>query len=134
MMHSHFSPFLFNKRLNGVVVVVLRLSQWLLSKILSDMTELRKIHPSSLRGCGSRSQQSHTVSQVVVGAVLGSIFCILWLWSFDAFVLQAFDSSLWVRMVVVLGAAGFCLRFLVHVVRNWFRDKEEFSNYNEIIN
>ncbi|XP_041000020.1 lipid phosphate phosphatase epsilon 1, chloroplastic [Juglans microcarpa x Juglans regia] len=69
------------------------------------------------------SQQFHTVSQVVVGAVLGSIFCILWLWFWDAFVLQAFDSSLWVRIVVVLVAVGFCLGFLVHVVRNWFRDE-----------
>ncbi|KAG2720114.1 hypothetical protein I3843_02G014200 [Carya illinoinensis] len=74
------------------------------------------------------SQQFHTVSQVVVGAVLGSVFSILWLWSWDAFVLKAFDSSLWVRIVVVLGAVGLCLGFLVHVVRNWFQDEEEFSN------
>ncbi|XP_073276077.1 lipid phosphate phosphatase epsilon 2, chloroplastic-like [Primulina huaijiensis] len=36
------------------------------------------------------SQQVHTVSQVVVGAVLGSIFSLLWLWSWNAFVLHLF--------------------------------------------
>ncbi|XP_062155844.1 lipid phosphate phosphatase epsilon 2, chloroplastic [Alnus glutinosa] len=73
------------------------------------------------------SQQFHTVNQVVVGAILGSIFSILWSWSWDAVVLQAFISSFWVRTIVVLGAAGFCLGFLVYVVLNWFRDEDQFS-------
>ncbi|KAG6729710.1 hypothetical protein I3842_01G044000 [Carya illinoinensis] len=58
------------------------------------------------------SQRFHTVSQVVVGAALGSIFCILWSWSWNAYVLKAFISILWVRIVVVLGAAGFAWIFL----------------------
>ncbi|KAG6666628.1 hypothetical protein CIPAW_01G045100 [Carya illinoinensis] len=58
------------------------------------------------------SQRFHTVSQVVVGAALGSIFCILWSWSWNAYVLKVFISILWVRIVVVLGAAGFAWIFL----------------------
>ena len=73
------------------------------------------------------SQLFHTVSQVVVGAVLGTIFSILWYLSWDAIVLKAFMSSFWVQAIVVLGAAGFCLGFLVHVVRYWLRDEDEIS-------
>lgn len=73
------------------------------------------------------SQLFHTVSQVVVGAVLGTIFSILWYFSWDAIVLKAFNSSFWVQAIVVLGAAGFCLGFLVHVVRYWLRDEDEIS-------
>ncbi|GAU36018.1 hypothetical protein TSUD_211560 [Trifolium subterraneum] len=55
------------------------------------------------------SQKLHTVSQVVVGAVVGSIFSILWYWLWNAFVLDAFVSSLWVRIIVVLGSVAFCI-------------------------
>ncbi|CAN6698616.1 unnamed protein product [Malus baccata var. baccata] len=67
------------------------------------------------------SQKLHTLSQVIVGAAFGTIFSIVWFWSWNAFVQKAFVSTLWVQIVVVLGAAGFCLGFLVHVIRNWFR-------------
>lgn len=65
------------------------------------------------------SLQFHTISQVAVGAAVGSVFSILWLWLWDAIVLKAFVSYLWVRIVVVLGAAGFCLGFLVYIFRYW---------------
>ncbi|RDY09350.1 Lipid phosphate phosphatase epsilon 2, chloroplastic, partial [Mucuna pruriens] len=55
------------------------------------------------------SQQLHTVSQVVVGAAIGSIFSILWYWLWNGFILDAFVSSLWVRIAVVLGSAGLCV-------------------------
>ncbi|KAG8383359.1 hypothetical protein BUALT_Bualt04G0004200 [Buddleja alternifolia] len=65
------------------------------------------------------SQQLHTVSQVVVGALLGSVFSILWYWSWNTFVLNLFISFLWVRIVVVLGAIGFCVSFLYHIYQSW---------------
>lgn len=68
------------------------------------------------------SQQLHTLSQVVVGAVIGLVFCVFWYWSWNAFVLQAFVSSLWVRIIVVSGAAGFCLGFVLYVYQNWLKD------------
>ncbi|KAK2411213.1 Phosphatidic acid phosphatase (PAP2) family protein [Trifolium repens] len=55
------------------------------------------------------SQKLHTVSQVVVGAVVGSIFSILWYWLWNAFVIDAFVSSLWVRIIVILGSVAFCI-------------------------
>ncbi|KAB5547611.1 hypothetical protein DKX38_011017 [Salix brachista] len=69
------------------------------------------------------SQGLHTISQVAVGAAVGSIFSIFWFWSWDAFVQKAFISSLSVRIIVVMGAAASCLGFLVYVIRNWFRDE-----------
>ncbi|KAJ0039784.1 hypothetical protein Pint_28332 [Pistacia integerrima] len=69
------------------------------------------------------SQQLHTISQVAVGAAVGFTFSTLWLLVWHAFVLEAYLSNLWVRIIVVLGAAGFCLGFAVYVIRNWFRDE-----------
>ncbi|XP_014519971.1 lipid phosphate phosphatase epsilon 2, chloroplastic [Vigna radiata var. radiata] len=68
------------------------------------------------------SQQLHTVSQVVVGAVIGSIFSILWYWLWNGFILDVFVSSLWVRIVVVLGSVGLCIGFVLFTIRYWLQD------------
>ncbi|XP_054825158.1 lipid phosphate phosphatase epsilon 1, chloroplastic [Prosopis cineraria] len=68
------------------------------------------------------SQQLHTASQVVVGAIVGSIDSILWYWLWNAFVLDAFVSSQWVRVAVVLGSAGICFGFVIYVIRHWLKD------------
>ncbi|CAJ1930243.1 unnamed protein product [Sphenostylis stenocarpa] len=68
------------------------------------------------------SQQLHTVSQVVVGAVIGSIFSILWYWLWNGLVLDAFVSSLWVRIVVVLGSVGLCIGFVLFAIRYWIQE------------
>ncbi|TKY70420.1 Lipid phosphate phosphatase epsilon 2 [Spatholobus suberectus] len=68
------------------------------------------------------SQQLHTVSQVVVGAAIGSIFSVLWHWLWNGFMLDAFVSSLWVRIVVVSGSAGLCLGFVLFAIRYWLQD------------
>ncbi|KAL3583531.1 hypothetical protein D5086_014592 [Populus alba] len=69
------------------------------------------------------SQGLHTISQVAAGAAVGFIFSIFWFWSWDAFVLKAFISSLPVRIIVIIAAAASCLGFLVYVIRYWFRDE-----------
>lgn len=69
------------------------------------------------------SQGLHTASQVAAGAAVGFIFSIFWFWSWDAFVLKAFISSLSVRIIVIMAAAASCLGFLVYVIRYWFRDE-----------
>lgn len=69
------------------------------------------------------SQGLHTISQVAAGAAVGFIFSIFWFWSWDAFVLKAFISSLSVRIIVIMAAAASCLGFLVYVIRYWFRDE-----------
>ncbi|XP_010906329.1 lipid phosphate phosphatase epsilon 1, chloroplastic [Elaeis guineensis] len=68
------------------------------------------------------SQQLHTVSQVLVGALLGSTCGIIWFWMWHSFVLNAFVSFLWVRILVVVGSVTFCVAFLLHVVQHWLRD------------
>lgn len=69
------------------------------------------------------SQGFHTISQVAAGAAVGFIFSIFWFWSWDAFVLKAFISSLSVRIIVIMAAAASCMGFLVYVIRYWFRDE-----------
>ncbi|XP_039142812.1 lipid phosphate phosphatase epsilon 2, chloroplastic-like [Dioscorea cayenensis subsp. rotundata] len=69
------------------------------------------------------SQQLHTTSQVLVGAILGSSCAISWFWLWHAFVLKAFISSIWVRVIVVLGSAAFCIAFTFYVVREWLIDE-----------
>ncbi|CAJ2635623.1 unnamed protein product [Trifolium pratense] len=69
------------------------------------------------------TQKLHTVSQVIVGAVIGSICSILWYCLWNNLMLDAFVSSLWVRIIVVLGSAGIWLCFLIHVICQWLKDK-----------
>ncbi|CDP01987.1 unnamed protein product [Coffea canephora] len=65
------------------------------------------------------SQQLHTISQVVVGALLGTVFSTLWFWAWSSIVLKAYVSNLWVQIVVTLGGAAFCTVFILHVIRYW---------------
>jgi len=68
------------------------------------------------------SQQLHTVSQVVVGTVIGSIFSFLWYWLWNGFILDLFVSYLGVRIVVVLGSVGLCVGFVLFAIRYWLQD------------
>ncbi|KAK7406739.1 hypothetical protein VNO78_08369 [Psophocarpus tetragonolobus] len=68
------------------------------------------------------SQQLHTTSQVVVGGAIGSISSVLWYLLWNGFMLDAFVSSLWVRIVVVLGSAGLCIGFVLFAIRYWLQD------------
>lgn len=68
------------------------------------------------------SQRLHTVSQVVVGAVLGSVCSITWFWLWHAFVFEAFTDSIFVRFFVVFGSLSFCSAFLLYVIQNWLDD------------
>ncbi|XP_061346473.1 lipid phosphate phosphatase epsilon 1, chloroplastic isoform X2 [Gastrolobium bilobum] len=69
------------------------------------------------------SQRLHTMSQVLVGAAIGSIFSILWYWLWNGFMLHAFVSSLWVRIIVVLVSAGLCLGFVLFAIRYWLQNE-----------
>ncbi|KAI3831393.1 hypothetical protein MKW92_032015 [Papaver armeniacum] len=71
------------------------------------------------------SQRHHTISQVVVGAILGTICSILWFQSWYGFVLKAFISFLWVRIIVILGGVTFCVSFLLYVIKHWLMDGGE---------
>ncbi|KAI3989228.1 hypothetical protein MKX01_033264 [Papaver californicum] len=71
------------------------------------------------------SQRHHTISQVVVGAILGTICSIVWFQSWYGFVLNAFISFLWVRIIIVLGGVTFCVSFLLYVIKHWLMDGDE---------
>ncbi|XP_060194310.1 lipid phosphate phosphatase epsilon 2, chloroplastic-like [Lycium barbarum] len=75
------------------------------------------------------SQQLHTASQVAVGAGLGFSLSVFWFWLWDAIVLKAFISHLWVRILVVLGTAAICARFLLYVIRYWVLEDLFFIYY-----
>ncbi|KVI02831.1 lipid phosphate phosphatase epsilon 1, chloroplastic [Cynara cardunculus var. scolymus] len=65
----------------------------------------------------------HTTSQVVVGAIVGSIFSVLWFWAWEAMVHKAYNSNLWVRVLVTVGATCFCLGFISHVFQHWIKSE-----------
>ncbi|XP_057501484.1 lipid phosphate phosphatase epsilon 1, chloroplastic [Actinidia eriantha] len=118
MPSSHAQSIFFT-----AIFAVISMFEWLgasgVTIILSSLTLAFSSYLSWLRV----SQLLHTASQVVVGAVIGSFFSILWFWSWDAIVLKAFISYLWVRITVVLWAAGFCLGFLIYIIRYWVMDE-----------
>ncbi|CAH8388765.1 unnamed protein product [Eruca vesicaria subsp. sativa] len=68
------------------------------------------------------SQKLHTSSQVVVGAIVGSVFCILWYTMWNSLLIEAFESSRLLQVSVFLVAAAFALAFVTYVVLNWFRN------------
>ncbi|XP_047974938.1 lipid phosphate phosphatase epsilon 2, chloroplastic-like isoform X2 [Salvia hispanica] len=68
------------------------------------------------------SQRLHTVSQVVVGAVVGFTFGFLWFWSWNSFVLNLFTSFLWAKLVISLGAFVFVVSFVFHSYQSWLND------------
>ncbi|KAG7535795.1 Phosphatidic acid phosphatase type 2/haloperoxidase superfamily [Arabidopsis thaliana x Arabidopsis arenosa] len=68
------------------------------------------------------SQKLHTTSQVVVGAIVGSVYSTLWYVTWNSLVLEAFTSSFSVQIAVFLVAAASALGFAVYVLLNWFKD------------
>ncbi|MBA0743317.1 hypothetical protein Gogos_006011 [Gossypium gossypioides] len=100
----------------GISVLALAFGSYLLVKIASNLV-------AGLQSWLRVSQKLHTMNQILVGAVVGSIFSVLWYLSWDAVVLEAFNSSLWVRVIVLLACAGFGLGFLTYVIQYWLKDE-----------
>ncbi|GLT39167.1 hypothetical protein SLA2020_133730 [Shorea laevis] len=105
------------------VFTVISVMEWLGINGIAFMASVLVLAFASYLSWLRVSQQLHTISQVLVGAALGAVFSILWFLSWHFVVLEAFVSTLWVRILLVLGAAGCSLGFLAYVVRNWFRDE-----------
>ncbi|KAG5385800.1 hypothetical protein IGI04_037270, partial [Brassica rapa subsp. trilocularis] len=62
------------------------------------------------------SQKLHTSNQVVVGGLVGSVFCIFRYKTWNLLLLEAYKSSLLLQLYVFLVASAYTL-----VVLNWFR-------------
>ncbi|PKI70019.1 hypothetical protein CRG98_009622 [Punica granatum] len=115
MPSSHAQSFFFM-----VVFAVLSIFEWLGVNGFSVTLGVLLLAIGGYFSWLRVSQQLHTISQVVVGAVLGSVFCGLWYWSWIAVVSGAFNSILWVRILLIVGAVGFAVGFILHVIRHWF--------------
>ncbi|CAI0420715.1 unnamed protein product [Linum tenue] len=102
-MPSSHAQYIFYVLTFGVLATVEWLGVNAVSVILSALLLACASYFSWLRV----SQKLHTGSQVVVGAAVGTGFSALWCWLWNQFVLRAFISSAWVRVVVVLGTLTF---------------------------
>ncbi|MBA0655568.1 hypothetical protein Goklo_008040 [Gossypium klotzschianum] len=118
MPSSHAQSIFFT-----VVFAIASLLEWLGNNALSVGISVLALAFGSYLSWLRVSQKLHTMNQILVGAVVGSIFSVLWYLSWDAVVLEAFSSSLWVRVIVLLACAGFGLGFLAYVIRYWLQDE-----------
>ncbi|TYH37875.1 hypothetical protein ES332_D12G071500v1 [Gossypium tomentosum] len=118
MPSSHAQSIFFT-----VVFAIASLLEWLGNNALSVGISVLALAFGSYLSWLRVSQKLHTMNQILVGAVVGSIFSVLWYLSWDAVVLEAFSSSLWVRVIVLLACAGFGLGFLTYVIQYWLQDE-----------
>ncbi|MBA0562455.1 hypothetical protein Golob_007498 [Gossypium lobatum] len=118
MPSSHAQSIFFT-----VVFAIASLLEWLGNNALSVGISVLALAFGSYLSWLRVSQKLHTMNQILVGAVVGSIFSVLWYLSWDAVVLEAFNSSLWVRFIVLLACAGFGIGFLTYVIQYWLKDE-----------
>ncbi|MBA0771953.1 hypothetical protein Gotri_007409 [Gossypium trilobum] len=118
MPSSHAQSIFFT-----VVFAIASLLEWLGNNAISVGISVLALAFGSYLSWLRVSQKLHTMNQILVGAVVGSIFSVLWYLSWDAVVLEAFNSSLWVRVIVLLACAGFGLGFLTYVIQYWLQDE-----------
>ncbi|KAL9671452.1 hypothetical protein QQ045_009020 [Rhodiola kirilowii] len=112
-MPSSHAQSIFYAAAYIVVSMVAGLGVNALTLVLSSLVFAAGSYLSWLRV----SQQFHTVSQVLVGAIMGLAFSVLWFWAWGAVVHEAYISLLWVRVCMAMGAAGFALA----VIRHWLK-------------
>jgi hypothetical protein len=60
----------------------------------------------------------HTLNQILVGATVGSTFGALWFVLWHLHVQEAFESSMWVQVPVILGSLAFIVAVVVHIIRH----------------
>ncbi|KAL1217034.1 Lipid phosphate phosphatase epsilon 2 [Cardamine amara subsp. amara] len=104
------------------VFIVLSVMEWLGTNIISLFLSGLILALGSYFTWLRVSQKLHTTSQVVVGAIVGSVYSTLWYKTWNSLVLEAFTSSFSVQVAVFLVAAASALGFVVYVLLNWFKD------------
>ncbi|XP_019088560.1 PREDICTED: lipid phosphate phosphatase epsilon 2, chloroplastic isoform X3 [Camelina sativa] len=104
------------------VFTVLSVMEWLGTNVLSLFLSGLVLALGSYFTWLRVSQKLHTTSQVVVGAIVGSVYSTLWYVTWNSFVFEAFTSSFSVQVPVFLVAAASALGFAVYVLLNWFKD------------
>ncbi|XP_010484642.1 PREDICTED: lipid phosphate phosphatase epsilon 2, chloroplastic-like isoform X1 [Camelina sativa] len=106
------------------VFIVLSVMEWLGTNVLSLFLSGLVLALGSYFTWLRVSQKLHTTSQVVVGAIVGSVYSTLWYVTWNSLVLEAFTSSFSVQVAVFLVAAASALGFAVYVLLNWFKDDD----------
>ncbi|KMZ61014.1 Phosphatidic acid phosphatase [Zostera marina] len=103
------------------ILLILSLVRWLGVNTITVMIGTLAIFCSAYLSWLRVSQQFHTANQIIVGAILGSLYATLWFWSWHAFVSKAFISSIWVRVAIISSSVISCVIFVIYVIRHWFK-------------
>ncbi|KAK9013035.1 hypothetical protein V6N11_041057 [Hibiscus sabdariffa] len=118
MPSSHAQSIFYN-----VVFTIASILEWLGVNEISVSISILSLAFGSYFSWLRVSQKLHTINQILVGAVVGSVFSVVWYMSWDAVVLEAFKSSLLVRVIVLLACAGLGLGFLLYVIQYWLKNE-----------
>lgn len=103
--------------------LVLSVFYWLGPNYLAMIIGATTIASASYLSWLRVSQRLHTVNQILVGATVGSAFSAMWFALWHLLVREAFASSLWVQIPVVLGSVVFCVAFVVYIIQHWLKDE-----------
>ncbi|KAK8674077.1 hypothetical protein V6N13_112375 [Hibiscus sabdariffa] len=118
MPSSHAQSIFYN-----VVFTIASILEWLGVNELSVSISILALALGSYFSWLRVSQKLHTINQILVGAVVGSVFSVMWYMSWDAVVFEAFNSSLVARVVVLVASAGLGLGFLLYVIQYWLKNE-----------
>ncbi|VAI48450.1 unnamed protein product [Triticum turgidum subsp. durum] len=103
--------------------LVLSVFSWLGTNYLAMILGATTVALASYLSWLRVSQRLHTLNQILVGAAVGSAFSALWFALWHLLVREAFASSLWVQIPVVLGSVVFSVSFVVYIIQHWLKDE-----------
>ncbi|XP_051193124.1 lipid phosphate phosphatase epsilon 1, chloroplastic [Lolium perenne] len=107
----------------AAVFLVLSVFYWLGTNYLAMILGATTIASASYLSWLRVSQRLHTLNQILVGATVGSAFGALWFALWHLLVREAFYSSMWVQVPVILGSVAFSVAFVVYIIRHWLKDE-----------
>ncbi|XP_051193125.1 lipid phosphate phosphatase epsilon 2, chloroplastic [Lolium perenne] len=101
----------------AAVFLVLSVFYWLGTNYLAVILGATTITSASYLSWLRVSHRLHTLNQILVGAIVGSAFGALWFALWHLLVHEAFDSSQWVQVPIILGSIAFGVACVVHIIR-----------------
>ncbi|KAJ4809818.1 hypothetical protein LUZ62_022384 [Rhynchospora pubera] len=104
----------------GAVFANLSLLQWLGTSFSTVIMNMLILLFGSYLAWLRISQKLHTVEQVIVGAILGSVFGFSWFFLWHCFLFSAYNFYSLVRVVVISSSFTSCGAFYYYIVRHWF--------------
>lgn len=107
----------------AAMFLVLSLFYWLGTNYLAMILGAATLALASYLSWLRVSQRLHTLNQILVGGTVGSAFGALWFLLWHLLVQEAFASSLWVRIIVIVGSVVFCVGFVIYTIRHWREDE-----------